>query len=83
MNDAIWLYGDSEASIRQQIKAPRHGVMPGWSDKLDPVTIKMLAAYVHSRGGGEYAGEATDEVAPDLEADDVAAVSGSAENDNS
>ena len=83
LNDAIWLYGDSEASIRQQIKAPRHGVMPGWSDKLDPVTIKMLAAYVHSRGGGEYAGEATDEVAPDLEADDVAAVSGSAENDNS
>jgi len=53
LNDAIWLYGDSEASIRQQILAPRHGVMPGWSDKLDPVTIKMLAAYVHSRGGGE------------------------------
>lgn len=53
LNDAIWLYGDSEASIRQQIVAPRHGVMPGWADKLDPVTIKMLAAYVHSRGGGE------------------------------
>lgn len=53
LNDAIWLYGDSEASIRQQIASPRHGVMPGWSDKLDPVTIKMLAAYVHSRGGGE------------------------------
>ena len=27
--------------------------MPRWSDKLDPVTIKMLAAYVHSLGGGE------------------------------
>ena len=53
LNDAIWLYGNSEAKIRQQIAAPRHGVMPGWSDKLDPVTIKMLAAYVHSRGGGQ------------------------------
>jgi len=52
---AIWLYGNTEASIRQQILAPRHGVMPGWSDKLDPVTIRMLAAYVHSRGGGEEA----------------------------
>ena len=27
--------------------------MPGWKDRLDPATIKMLAAYVHSRGGGE------------------------------
>jgi len=27
--------------------------MPRWNDKLDSVTIKMLAAYVHSLGGGE------------------------------
>ena len=27
--------------------------MPGWKDRLDPVTVKMLAAYVHSLGGGE------------------------------
>ena len=53
LNDAIWLYGNSEASVRQQIVAPRHGVMPGWSDKLDAVTIRMLATYIHSRGGGE------------------------------
>jgi cytochrome c oxidase cbb3-type subunit 3 len=33
-------------------KAPA-GVMPAWSGKLGPVTIKMLAAYVHSLGGGE------------------------------
>ena len=32
---------------------PRHGVMPAWDQRLDPVTIKMLAAYVHSLGGGE------------------------------
>jgi cytochrome c oxidase cbb3-type subunit 3 len=27
--------------------------MPAWAQRLDPVTIKMLAAYVHSLGGGE------------------------------
>jgi cytochrome c oxidase cbb3-type subunit 3 len=53
LNDAIWLYGSDAENIRSQIQSPRHGVMPGWKDRLDPVTIKMLAAYVHSRGGGE------------------------------
>lgn len=51
--DAIWLYGGSRAEVEQQISAPRHGVMPAWQGRLDPVTIKMLAAYVHSLGGGE------------------------------
>ena len=37
----------------QQISVPAHGVMPGWGTRLDPVTVKMLAAYVHSLGGGE------------------------------
>jgi cytochrome c oxidase cbb3-type subunit 3 len=27
--------------------------MPAWDKRLDPVTIKMLALYVHSLGGGE------------------------------
>jgi cytochrome c oxidase cbb3-type subunit 3 len=53
LNDAVWLYGNSEEEIRAQIIAPRHGVMPAWEDKLDPATIRMLAAYVHSLGGGE------------------------------
>ncbi|MET4130989.1 cytochrome c oxidase cbb3-type subunit 3 [Porphyrobacter sp. MBR-155] len=60
LNDAIWLYGSSEAAVRKQILAPRHGVMPGWKDRLDPVTIKMLAAYVHSRGGGQQAAPAAE-----------------------
>ena len=60
LNDAIWLYGSERAQITQQILAPRHGVMPGWGERLDPVTIKMLAAYVHSRGGGEAMPEATE-----------------------
>jgi cytochrome c oxidase cbb3-type subunit 3 len=29
--------------------------MPAWGKKLDPVTLKMLAVYVHSLGGGEAA----------------------------
>jgi cytochrome c oxidase cbb3-type subunit III len=53
LNDAVWLYGDSPAAIRQQIYQPRHGVMPAWEDRLDQATIRMLAAYVHSLGGGE------------------------------
>jgi cytochrome c oxidase cbb3-type subunit 3 len=51
--DAIWLYGGSKQQVAQQVRAPRHGVMPAWEGRLDPVTIKMLAAYVHSLGGGE------------------------------
>ncbi|WP_086607869.1 cytochrome-c oxidase, cbb3-type subunit III [Erythrobacter donghaensis] len=53
LGDAIWLFGDTEAAVKAQILAPRHGVMPAWQGRLDPVTIKMLAAYVHSRGGGQ------------------------------
>ncbi|MBV7259072.1 cytochrome-c oxidase, cbb3-type subunit III [Erythrobacter crassostreae] len=79
LNDAIWLYGDSRANIRQQILAPRHGAMPGWSDKLDPVTIRMLAVYVHSRGGGEA--EAIPEE-PQI-SDEVAAASTEEGNGNS
>jgi len=51
--DAIWLYGGTPEKVRAQVIAPRHGVMPAWGGRLDPVTIKMLAAYVHSLGGGE------------------------------
>lgn len=59
LNDAIWLYGGSAADIGKQILAPRHGVMPAWQGRLDPVTIKMLAAYVHARGGGQDPAPAT------------------------
>lgn len=53
LTDAIWLYGDKREDIVRQINNPRLGVMPAWGGRLDPVTIKMLAAYVHSLGGGE------------------------------
>ena len=51
--DGIWLYGGDKASITTTINQARYGVMPRWNNRLDPVTIKMLAAYVHSLGGGE------------------------------
>ena len=53
LTDAIWLYGGDEDAIRKSIHDARFGVMPAWGGKLDPVTTKMLAAYVHSLGGGE------------------------------
>ena len=31
----------------------RNGVMPAWAGRLDPETIKELAIYVHSLGGGQ------------------------------
>lgn len=81
LNDAIWLYGDSKASIRQQILAPRHGVMPGWADKLDQVTIRMLATYVHSRGGGEETVEAVEtETDGEEPSEDVVAAAESGDN---
>ncbi len=72
LNDAIWLYGGSEAAVKKQILAPRHGVMPAWKDRLDPVTIKMLAAYVHSRGGGQKAAPAQPDTEPMSDVAEVA-----------
>ena len=53
LSDAIWLRGSTREDIRRQVLNPRLGMMPRWEGRLDPVTIKMLAAYVHSLGGGE------------------------------
>lgn len=47
------LYGDAKADIVAQVTKPRHGVMPSWSQRLDGVTIKEVAIYVHSLGGGQ------------------------------
>ncbi|MFM5915208.1 MAG: cytochrome-c oxidase, cbb3-type subunit III [Chakrabartia godavariana] len=53
LTDGIWLYGGDADTITETIKKSRQGVMPRWGHKLDTATIKMLAAYVHSLGGGE------------------------------
>ena len=51
--DKVWLYGGSREAITDTVTNAHAGVMPAWGGRLDPVTIKMLAAYVHSLGGGE------------------------------
>jgi cytochrome c oxidase cbb3-type subunit III len=47
------LYGDDRSAIVAQITNPRSGVMPNWNTRLDEATIKSVALYVHSLGGGE------------------------------
>lgn len=59
LTDAIWLYGGDAATLRQSIFNSRAGVMPRWNNRIDPVTIRMLATYVHSLGGGEGDAAAT------------------------
>lgn len=51
--DAEWLYGSDHDSIHEQIWNGRNGVMPSWSGRLSPETIKALAVYVHANAGGE------------------------------
>ncbi|MCC7017508.1 MAG: cytochrome-c oxidase, cbb3-type subunit III [Rhodospirillales bacterium] len=51
--DGIWLYGGASQTVAAQIAAPRHGVMPAWDGRLDPVALKMVAAYIHALGGGK------------------------------
>jgi cytochrome c oxidase cbb3-type subunit 3 len=53
LSDGIWLKGSTEAQIAAQIRNPKHGVMPGWVERLGEPTIKQLAVYVHTLGGGQ------------------------------
>ena len=52
--DAIWLRGSgTKAEIVAQVTQPKMGVMPTWQGRLDEATLRMLATYVHSLGGGQ------------------------------
>ncbi len=53
LSDAIWLYGGEKEDVLYTITYARAGVMPYWSDRLSDETIKQLAIYVYSLGGGE------------------------------
>jgi cytochrome c oxidase cbb3-type subunit 3 len=53
LSDAIWLKVHGEDEIAAQVRGPKHGVMPAWTTRLGDVTVKQLAVYVHSLGGGE------------------------------
>jgi cytochrome c oxidase cbb3-type subunit III len=53
LTDNIWLYASDKKTIVEDITNGRGGVMPAWAGKLDDATIKALAVYVHTLGGGE------------------------------
>jgi cytochrome c oxidase cbb3-type subunit 3 len=53
--DQIWLYRGDLKGIVAQVQKPRHGVMPAWTGRLGDTTIKELAVYVYTLGGGEQA----------------------------
>jgi cytochrome c oxidase cbb3-type subunit 3 len=65
LTDAIWLYGGTHDAVVASVTSAHAGVMPAWHKKLDRATIRMLAAYVHSLGGGEdFAPVAVTEASP-------------------
>lgn len=53
LTDKEWLYGDTRRDITNTIYNARNSHMPAWQGRLDDPTIKALAVYVHSLGGGE------------------------------
>jgi cytochrome c oxidase cbb3-type subunit 3 len=53
LTDNEWLFGSRREDIHDQIWNGHGGVMPTWAGRLSPETIKSLAVYVHSLGGGE------------------------------
>ena len=53
LTDAIWLYGGDQDAVRMSIVTGRGGMMPAWGERLSDATVKQLALYVHSLGGGE------------------------------
>lgn len=67
LRDAIWLYGGDRATLTESVTYSRYGVMPRWGHRLDPATIRMLAAYVYSLGGGEDFVEVAED--PEVEVD--------------
>jgi cytochrome c oxidase cbb3-type subunit 3 len=53
LTDSIWLYGSEKSDVIYSVTYARAGVMPYWKGRLDDNTIKALAIYIHSLGGGE------------------------------
>ena len=53
LRSGIWLYGGDHDTIVHTLNYGRQGVMPVWEGRLPPNTIKQLAVYVHSLGGGQ------------------------------
>jgi cytochrome c oxidase cbb3-type subunit 3 len=52
LTDAVWLFGNDKAAMVDGIWNGRGGIMPAWGGRLDDPTIKALAVYVYTLGGG-------------------------------
>ena len=53
LTSGIFQWGGTKADLVKTITEGRSGVMPAWAGRLEPETIKELAVYVHSLGGGQ------------------------------
>jgi cytochrome c oxidase cbb3-type subunit 3 len=53
LTDQIWLYGSGQDVIVEGLINGRGAMMPHWAPRLDDTTIKSLAVYVHTLGGGQ------------------------------
>ena len=53
LTDGIWLHGGSYSQIVSSISNMHEGIMPAWVARLDPATLRSMAVYIHSLGGGE------------------------------
>ena len=53
LTDGLQLYGSDIKDVTQTVTYARNSTMPAWGARLDPVTIKALAVYVHSLGAGQ------------------------------
>ncbi len=53
LTDGITLFGSDQETLIATISNSRKGVMPTWDGRLDAATIKSLAVYIHTLGGGE------------------------------
>ena len=49
----VWQYGSDIKDLTYTVTYARNSTMPAWGKRLDPETIKSLAIYVHSLGGGK------------------------------
>ena len=52
LTDDVWLYGSSQADVRETLTKGRNGVMPAHGELLGANRAKILAAYVKSLSAG-------------------------------
>lgn len=65
LTDAIWLYGGDYDAVYNSVSYAHGGAMPFWKGRLSDHTIRQLAVYVYSLGGGEESNTENDSKVPD------------------